>query len=257
MDSDNRANYAKIGFAVFTGILAVVGVLIYFGGVGADDRIYAETYYDKPVGGLSVGSPVNFRGVKVGEVREISFVGSKYRIESFGKLRIYVLMAIDPKALKIRDDLGIDRLLEDLVARGLRVTVSASGITGLSHIECNIHDNAPPPMEISWKPEHFYIPSTVSLLESFSDSATKVMNQLNKMDFRTAWSNVNSSISSLAAMTEGVSRLIESRSPDLERIVENIEETSASIREFADTIKRNPAKLFSDDEPDRLPETAD
>jgi hypothetical protein len=190
-------------------------------------------------------------------VREISFVGSKYHIESFGKLRIYVLMAIDRKALKIRDDISIERLLDDLVARGMRVTVSASGITGLSHIECNIHHNAPPPMEISWTPEHYYIPSTVSLLESFSDSATKVMNHLNRMDFKTAWSNVNSSISSLAAMTEGVSRLIESRSPDLERIVENIEETSASIREFADTIKRNPAKLFSDDEPERLPETAD
>ena len=257
MNSDNRASYAKIGFAVFVGVLAIVGVLIYFGGAGADDVVFAETYYDKPVSGLSVGSPVNFRGVKVGEVREISFVGSKYRIESFGKLRIYVLMAIDRKALKIKDAERMDRILDDLVARGLRVTVSASGITGLSHIECNIHYNAPPPMEISWTPEHYYIPSTVSLLESFSDSATKVMNQLNRMDFKTAWSNVNSSISSLAAMTEGVSRMIESRRPDLERIVENIEEASASIRDFADAIKRNPAKLLSDDEPRRLPETAD
>lgn len=257
MDSDNHASYAKIGFAVFAGVLAVVGVMIYFGGVGADDRVLVETYYDKPVGGLSVGSPVNFRGVKVGDVREISFVGSKYRIESFGKLRIYVLMAIDRKALKIRDDISIERLLDDLVARGMRVTVSASGITGLSHIECNIHHNTPPPMEISWTPEHYYIPSTVSLLENFSDSATKVMNQLNRMDFQTAWSNINSSISSLAAMTEGVSRMIESRRPDMERIVENIEEASASIREFADAVKRNPAKLLSGDEPGRLPETAD
>jgi hypothetical protein len=51
--------------------------------------------------------------------------------------------------------------------------------------------------------------------------------------------------------------MIESRRPDLERIVENIEEASASIRDFADTIRRNPAKLLSDDEPRRLPETAD
>ena len=81
----NHANYGKIGFTVILGIAATVAVLIYLGGVGANsDILYAETYYDNPVTGLSVGSDVNLRGVKVGEVREISFIGSEYE-EADGK----------------------------------------------------------------------------------------------------------------------------------------------------------------------------
>ncbi|MBQ5794735.1 MAG: MCE family protein [Kiritimatiellae bacterium] len=256
MNNDNHANYAKIGFAVFAGVLAIVGTLIYFGGIGADDHILIETYCDKSVSGLSVGSPVNFRGVKVGEVKEISFVGAKYP-EVIGDLRIYVLMAVERRTLQVEDETKIAGILDDLVEKGLRVTVSASGITGLSHIECNIHASAPPPMEISWSPRYCYIPSTVSLLENFSDSATRVMSQLNRMDFKAAWSNVNSSISSLAAVSEGVARLIEGRRPDIDRIVENINEAVSSIREAADVIRRNPSRLLSGDEPSRLPETSE
>ena len=79
MASDNHASYTRIGLTVVIGIAAVVGSLIYLGGMrGRDSEVYAETYYDKSVSGLSVGSAVNFRGVKLGEVREITFVGSKY-----------------------------------------------------------------------------------------------------------------------------------------------------------------------------------
>jgi ABC-type transporter Mla subunit MlaD len=257
MNNDNHANYAKIGFTVFIGIIAIVGTLIYFGGVGGKEPFLVETYCDKPVSGLSVGSPVNFRGVKVGEVREISFVGTRYRMEASGKLRIYVLMALDRKSLGIGDDASVVRLLDDLVSKGLRATVSASGVTGLSRIECNLHRDAPEPMKISWKPQHYYIPSTVSLLESFSDSATKVMNQINKMDLSTAWSNISASISSLAAATEGVARMVEGHQGKIAKIVENLEEASESIREFADTVKRNPASLLSEDVPERLDETSD
>ena len=74
----NQANYAKIGFAVAAGVAALVATLVYLGGaLGKGDVIYAESYFDTQVSGLSVGSAVNLRGVKVGEVRAISFIGAE------------------------------------------------------------------------------------------------------------------------------------------------------------------------------------
>ena len=67
------------GFTVVVGFAAVVAALVYFGGMrGRGDEFLAEMYYDAPVSGLSVGSEVNVRGIKVGEGKSISFIGADY-----------------------------------------------------------------------------------------------------------------------------------------------------------------------------------
>ena len=67
MANENHASYAKVGLTVVAGVAAIIGTLIYIGGVkDTGGEILIETCYDKPVSGLSVGSAVNFRGVKVG-----------------------------------------------------------------------------------------------------------------------------------------------------------------------------------------------
>jgi hypothetical protein len=81
------------------------------------------------------------------------------------------------------------------------------------------------------------------------------MNQINKMDLTTAWSNISQSISSFTAAAEGLMRMVDNFQPGVERIVENLEEASSSIRDAAEAVKRNPARLLSDDEPEALPET--
>ena len=50
----NQANYSKIGFAVVAGAAAIVLTLVYLGGaLGKGEVVYAETYSDAPVSGLS------------------------------------------------------------------------------------------------------------------------------------------------------------------------------------------------------------
>lgn len=250
--ASNHASYAKIGLTVMLGAAAIIGVLVYLGGAwGADDRVYAETYTDRSVSGLSVGSTVNFRGVKLGEVKEITFVGNKYRcIDQRDARRIYILMSFRKK------DLGLYAEKTDLLVRaGMRATVTASGITGLSRIELDIVENAPPAEEPTWKTEYPYIPSAVSLLASFSDSATKVMNQINAMDISAAWSNVNAAVESLSRATETVMTTLETRRADIDRVVEDFAESAASVRELTSDLKRNPSLLVRERIPARLDET--
>ena len=57
MASDNHASYTRIGLTVVIGVAAIVGSLIYLGGMrGRDNEVIAETYYDKPVSGLPPGA---------------------------------------------------------------------------------------------------------------------------------------------------------------------------------------------------------
>ncbi|MBO7684643.1 MAG: MCE family protein [Kiritimatiellae bacterium] len=248
----SHASYAKIGFTVVMGVVAIVAVLIYLGGAGHSDITYAETYYDTSVSGLSVGSAVNFRGVKVGEVKEISFVGAVYDgVPWSDAQRIYILMAFPRR----RIGLAAPEKAGEFVAKGLRATVTASGVTGLSRIELDLQRDRPPAPKVPWTPRHAYIPSYPSLLDNFSDAATKVMNEINRMDVASVWSNVSAAVDSAAQATEGVRTIIDAAKSGVDSIVGNVVEAAESLREATQELKRNPSLLIRERRPGRLDET--
>ena len=261
MASDNHASYTRIGLTVVIGLVAIVGSLIYFGGMrGRDCEILVETYYDKPVAGLSVGSVVNFRGVKIGEVREISFVGNKYVVEGQDGSRIYILIALDGRTLasaNVDETEFAARIQRDVSARGLRVSVVSSGITGLSRMECDFYnpENLDPVQPLTWTPKHVYVPAKISLFDNLSVAATKVLNQVNRMDLNAAWSNINASVEALAAATDSARTMIQSRQGDVDRILDDISETAVSLRSLSEELKRNPSLLIRERTPTRLEET--
>ena len=146
-------------------------------------------------------------------------------------------------------------IIRRYVGVGLRATVASSAITGLSRIEFDFYRDDPLPPKPSWKPRCEYIPPKVSLLESFSESATKVMNQINRMDLNAFWSNINASAESISAMTLSSRHLLESYQPELERMVKNLEEASSSVRTLVDEVGRNPSSLIRGRVLEPLPET--
>ena len=261
MAKDNHASYTRIGLTVVVGVVAIVASLIYLGGMrGRGNEILIETYYDKPVAGLSVGSVVNFRGVKIGEVREISFVGTKYVVEGEDGSRIYILMALDGNALAAADVDDAEfaaRIQRNVATRGLRVSVASSGITGLSRIECDFNklENLDPVQPLTWTPRHVYVPSKISLLDNIAVAATKVLNQINRMDLNTVWSNINSSVESIAVATESARTMIQSRQGDVDRILDDLSETSVSLKGLSAELKRNPSLIIRERTPARLDET--
>lgn len=261
MAADNKPKYTLIGFTVLLGVAAIVATLVWLGGFGGkDSRLLVETYYDHPVSGLSPGSAVNFRGVAIGEVKDIILAGPRAGdIATADAQRVRILLSLDLRKIGIREKPPAERcrrVIEDYVRRGLRATVSSSGITGLSRIELNIVADPPPIARLSWTPRYPLIPPSPSLLEGFSDAATKMMNQLNKMDFLSLWSNVTSVASSVARLTENADTLLESQRAGIGSIVRNIDDVSARLRELVQELKDNPSLLLRPADPAPLPETS-
>ena len=259
MASDNHAHYSKIGIAVLLAVAATVATLIWLGGLGeGEDPIYAETYYEKSVSGLSVGSPVNFRGVTIGKVAAIGFVGNYYNVVGQDNSRIYIKLAFDRRTLSGAEDKGYEAesLLGKLVNEsGLRATVTASGITGLSRIECDFFPDAPPPPPIAWTPKTPYIPAKVSLLEDFSSAATRVMNQINAMDFTSVWSNIDATVEHVMESSRQVHMLLDERRAEVGRLVEGAAETVDSLKELTAELKRNPSLLIRERRAEPIEET--
>ena len=259
MAAENQPNYAKIGFFILSGVALAVASLVYLGGFGtAQHEFIAETHFTYPVSGLDVGSAVNFRGVRVGSVRRISFIGAEY--DEIGnphdRRQIYVELALDKRLFRFGGkEEHVREGLERLVERGLHATVSSSGVTGLSKIELNFPTVPLVDEKISWRPQYIVIPPAPSILQSAADSVTQILDQLNHMDFVTAWSNVVEMTGSANVLLQDTTTLLQAQKGNIGEIMDNVREASIGLRSFTDQIQSNPSLLLRSSTPERLDET--
>src|SRR5437867_735390 len=124
-----KCNNLKLGVFVLAGIgLLVAGILAFGARSFLEKKATVETYIDDEVQGLSVGSPVELRGVRVGKVTRINFCWNEYP-QTRSNLVVVVF--------DIRDDVSPlppgearEELVQNEINRGLRARVKAQGITG-------------------------------------------------------------------------------------------------------------------------------
>lgn len=100
-------------------------------------------YFDGSVRGLNPGAPVEFRGIRIGEVVDVH-LEIDISEEAF---RIPVTVEIEPERLVDRDpDTAVpsEELLSQLVERGLRARLATGSLlTGQLFVELNMYPDAP------------------------------------------------------------------------------------------------------------------
>ena len=150
--------------------IGVVAILV-FGGM----RFFTRTtrvlvLFPDSVAGLSVGSPVTFRGVQIGRVQEIQVQFDVRR----QKNSIPVYLGLEPSRIKFIDYSARDPHgdLEEAVHSGLRAQlISQSYVTGELSVNLDFHHDLPaPPVPASAIVE---IPTIPSDLEDLKDQFRK------------------------------------------------------------------------------------
>ncbi|MCB1191884.1 MAG: MCE family protein [Leptospiraceae bacterium] len=178
-----KSNYFKIGLFVISSLVVLVVFTVLLGVSSFFEKtLKIETYFDESVQGLDVGSPVKYRGVTIGSVKRISFVSDLYKLKQnknyhHGKY-VYVLMSI--KGLfNSALDANIESALNEMISNGLRVKLTTKGLTGTSFLEMDYVDKeSNKPLEISWKPESIYVPSTQSTFTKIGASVDEFIKKL-------------------------------------------------------------------------------
>ena len=204
-----------VGLFVLAGALGITTCAVILGGSGAfERRIRIESYFDEPVTGLSVGSPLRYRGVTIGEVVSIGFVQDYYDLSEEDRLeygqRVSVLFERrfrEDESEEIKTDSyeEQDRRLQELIDRGLRLRLTASAITGTAFVQADIVDpEAFPPMTITWEPQFIYIPSAPSRITSFTQSAERIVSRLDQMDLPQLADSAIALLDSLDQASEGL-----------------------------------------------------
>jgi ABC-type transporter Mla subunit MlaD len=177
-----KINNFKIGLFTFIGVgLVVTGLLVFGVWSNLKKSSLFETYVTTDVSGLSVGSAVELRGVRVGKVTSIGFSWNEYQDASPG----YVVVVFE-----MNDDVSIlppgkerNERLQKAIEHGLRACPKALGVTGTCILSLEfLNPGENPPLQVAWTSRHTYIPSAPGLLGDLLASMREALHKLDQVD---------------------------------------------------------------------------
>ncbi len=221
-----KANPVVIGaFVVGAVALAVLGVVIFGSG-----RLFADTtpfvmYFSGSVDGLSVGSPVKFKGVEIGAVTSI-------QLDLGEEARIPVWVEIDNKKIVARGAGEFSRdpaVLKEAIDRGLRAQLNSQSIvTGLLFVQLDYHPETTPTFVAPAEAGLNEIPTIPTTLEQAQQAAAEIISNLKKFDFEGFGK-------ALRAAIDGVNTTL--NSPGLRTALQNLPETLTTLNKTMTSVQ--------------------
>lgn len=230
-----QGNKAVIGaFVLGAIVLGVVGILAFGSGALFRDTDTYVMYFDGDLKGLNVGAPVAFRGVRVGQVTNISV----YVEPDTLKFTVPVTVEIDPNRIQEvgprQAEEGSEESLRALIDRGLRAQLSLQSIvTGQLMIQTDIFPDEPARIRGNGDiPEIPTIPSSferlTQALEEISfkelvDNINQAVNQFGQMLDKKKFENL---LGSLQKAADDMALLARNLNDDVRPVLQSLKRTS-------------------------------
>ncbi len=229
---ETRANYLMVGGFVLllgAGLLVFVMWLAKFQFDTQYDRY--DIHYDGSVTGLKVGSPVRYRGVRVGEVIDVG---------------------IDPERPE-RITITIEVEAQTPVRADTVATLEIEGLTGGLYVLLGATTLDAPPLALEPGQRRPVIASRRSTLQQVLEGAPETIQKVNLLlarvsdllsdknreDFAVILANMRGFSDTLAARQDDIGGLI----VDAGATMSHLRETASAVEDLAGTLKRDGAKL--------------
>jgi paraquat-inducible protein B len=245
-----QASPTLIGaFVVGALALVVAGLLVFGSGRFFADRLTWVTYFPGSVKGLRVGAPVNFRGVRIGEVTRIQVLYD----EQDGSMLIPVVMEVLPEQVTVIDrgdgQHSESADVEELIGRGLRAQLQTDSlVTGLLSVDLDFYPDAQVEqvtVDSAALRDYPVVPAIPSRMEELEQSLGAVMQEIPELlrDVRGLLGEVTSgqTASSIDRILQDVAQFTDSldrAAPALAQLVERTEESAASIQRVAESAEQ-------------------
>jgi ABC-type transporter Mla subunit MlaD len=230
-----KTNNFKLGLFTLAGLgLLVTGILAFGTWSALEKKSLFETYVPGDVSGLSVGSAVEFRGVRVGKVTHIGFSWNEYHDNQPGCVVV---------VFEIKDDVFVTPLgsawreqLQAAVDRGLRARLKAQGVTGTCIVSLEYLDPSEYPiMKYSWTPSRTFIPSAPGLFGELLVSMHKALRRLDHLDLTALNQLAETDLKSVGRVLDRVERVdLEGLSTNASALLQQIRGSTAKLDSFID-----------------------
>ncbi|RDX35196.1 MCE family protein [Kangiella sp. HD9-110m-PIT-SAG06] len=216
----NKSQSTAIGGFVLGAIVLLVGAILFFAKARFNEPVnHFVMFFDSSLAGLDEGSPVVFKGVKVGSVKKIEVVSDHESLDIYTP----VYVNIYPDSFKGLNGHTVDEDMKDItnriVEKGLKGTLETQSlVTGKMRIALEFRPDVPIKRRRIIKGVTEF-PTAPSALSVFADEVSKLP---------------------LADIAENMNELLENAntfitSTDLDSSLQKFNETISRYREVAET----------------------
>lgn len=157
-------DYTRLGLFLILAVIVIMGTVLFFVQRARDrPSIEVVTYTDQNVAGLTVDSPVRFKGVAIGRVQDIRVDVESRLIEIDFEMFLDQLTGLTMEA-QTRE-----------VAKDLRAFTIGNPITGEAYLHIDSTAHPPPPMVLDFEPDRPHLPSMPSPLAEIRDQLPELL----------------------------------------------------------------------------------
>ncbi|WP_133716110.1 PqiB family protein [Methylocaldum gracile] len=174
-------------------------------------------YFDETIRGLSVGAPLDFRGLPAGEVTGIrgewDTQNHRFRIAVDIGLSWGGMIRNQKRELITTTREAVERQLSRMVEKGLRAQLRTGNlISGQLYVALDFFPSAPS-ARLDWTRDPPEFPTMPGTLQSLSDSAEHIVKKLDKLpldeiaaDLRKTMASLNQTLKSVERLTSNLDR---------------------------------------------------
>ncbi|MGD9241067.1 MAG: MlaD family protein, partial [Desulfobacterales bacterium] len=207
------------------------------------DSIFERTYTQKlhyilhfegSIRGLTVGAPVEFRGIKIGQVVDIK---PKWDLKTLSP-KITVLIETEPQRWENFGESRMDEKgeLDVLVARGLRAQLkTGSLLTGQLFVDLDFHPDAPPAV-VKYDQAFPEVPTIPATLQIITARVNELLSKIDSVPIKQIGKDLGDTVQNFKRISE---------SKELREAVKALNETLQETRQLVQNLDSNVAPEIS------------
>jgi paraquat-inducible protein B len=238
------------GFVVGAIALVVAGVLALGGGNFLQAKSKAVLFFvGSSLGGLSVGSPVTFRGIKVGAVTDIKI---KYDVAQ-QELWIPVYIEIEREKFNISHGERDENNILTLVKRGLRAQLEVQSlVTGQVNVNFDFHPDEPVRL-VGTERGVMELPTIPSEMSELKASVADLLNKVNKLpldkvvdQINTVLQTADGTLKDVGAQVKPLAESFRTTSDQANRLLVDVDTQVKPLSESFKTASDQANRLLTD-----------
>ncbi len=196
--------------------------------------------FDGSVKGLTIGAPVAFKGVQIGEVIDFDVIVD---LDTYDVLTPVEVRIFTDRIVGVRGGEVVESGDDDydptaaLIERGLRAQLQVQSLlTGLLYIQLDFHPGRPPRFTAE-DLEKYDLPEGINILPTVPTDLERLTRSLEEFDFRALFDNIETTLA-------GIDRFI--NDPDFQALPENMGATLAAIEQLSTRLDREVEAMSPD-----------